>query len=65
MQNKPTFKAKIEDEIGNYEQYRKNPQFEYGILTYLTEATMGEMRDLINEVGIRQDNMEFFNVGDY
>jgi hypothetical protein len=30
----------------------------------LNEASYGEMRDLIREVGIHQDNMEFFNVGD-
>jgi hypothetical protein len=41
-----------------------NPQFENGILTYLNEATYGEMRDLIRDVGIHTDNMEFYNVGD-
>lgn len=64
LRNRPTFRNKIEEEIGNYENIKSNPQFEYGILTYLNEATMGEMRDLVRDVGIHTDNMEFFNVGD-
>lgn len=33
-------------------------------MTYLNEASMGEMRDLVRDIGIHTDNMEFFNVGD-
>lgn len=33
-----------------------------GVLTYLTEAAYGEMKDLINDVGINEDSVEFFNL---
>jgi hypothetical protein len=64
LRNRPTFRTKIEEEIPNYGPTMKNPQFEYGVLTYLNEASYGEMRDLVRDVGIHNDNMEFFNVGD-
>lgn len=64
LKNKTTFKNRIENEIGTYDHMIKNPQFENGVLTYLNEATYGEMRDLVRDVGIHTDNMEFFNVGD-
>lgn len=64
LKNRPSFRQQIENEIGNYDYYRYNPQFENGVLTYLNEASMGEMRDLVRDVGIHTDNMEFFNVGD-
>lgn len=64
LNNKPLFKARVDDEIGNYEAIKKNPQFENGLLTYLNEASYGEMRDLIREIGVHPDNMEFFNFGD-
>ena len=43
---------------------QKNLQLENGILTYLTEATYGEMKDLVKDVGILPENLEFLNVGD-
>lgn len=64
LQNRPTFRARIDKEIGNYYSVSNNPQFENGLLTYLNEAAYGEMRDLIRDVGIHVDNLEFFNVGD-
>jgi len=64
LRNRPTFKVAIEQEIGTYDAQQKNPQFENGVLTYLNEATYGEMRDLVRDVGIHTDNIEFFNVGD-
>lgn len=64
LRNQPAFKSAIDSEIGNYEQVRRNPQFENGVLTYLNEATYGEMRDLVRDVGINNDNLTFMNVGD-
>ena len=34
------------------------------MLTYINEASYGEMRDLIRDVGISSDNLTFMNVGD-
>jgi hypothetical protein len=64
LRNQSTFKVAINKEIGNYSKEIYNPQFENGLLSYLNEAAYGEMRDLIRDVGIHPDNMEFFNVGD-
>lgn len=38
--------------------------FEQGILTLVNEVATGEMRDLIRDVGINSDTMEFYNTGD-
>lgn len=65
LRNRADIRAEIESEIGNYETMRNNPQFEYGILTYLNEATVGEMKDLVRDIGIYTDNIEFMNVGDF
>jgi hypothetical protein len=64
LKNRPTFRAKLSSEIGNYDPQRFNPHLENGILSYLNEASYGEMRDLVRELGIHNDNMEFYNVGD-
>ncbi len=64
LRNQPAFKTAINEEIGTYEPQRRNAQFENGVLTYLNEATYGEMRDLVRDVGINQDNLSFLNVGD-
>lgn len=64
LRNQPAFRMAVDNEIGNYEAQRQNPQFENGLLTYINEATYGEMRDLVRDVGISSDNLQFINVGD-
>lgn len=64
LRNQPNFKAAFKQEIGNYEDQIKNPQFDNGVLSYINDASYGEMRDLVRDVGIHPDNLEFFNVGD-
>lgn len=41
-----------------------NNQFENGILTFLNEAAYGEMRDLVKDLGISDNSLEFLNVND-
>lgn len=43
----------------------ENPQFEYGLLTYLREGAFGELADLVKEVGIKRETIPFFNLTDY
>jgi hypothetical protein len=62
--NRPTFRIKIQEEIENYTAHQQDIQFEHGVLTYLNDATYGEMRDLIRDVGITTENIPFYNVGD-
>lgn len=52
----------MDAEVGTYSALQLNPQMENGVLTYLTEAASGEMKDLINDVGIKPDSVEFFNL---
>jgi hypothetical protein len=62
--NRPTFRVKIQEEIDNYTAHQADTQFEHGVLTYLNDATYGEMRDLVRDVGITTENIPFYNVGD-
>lgn len=64
LRHQGEFKDRFNKEIGTYEAALKNPLFEKGILTYLNEGTYGEMNDLIKDIGISKDNLEFYNVGD-
>ena len=64
LKNRPTFRVALTKEIGNYDAQIYNPQFENGLLSYINEASYGEMRDLVRDVGVHPDNLEFFNVGD-
>lgn len=43
---------------------QRNQQWENGVLSYINEATYGEMRDLVRDVGINSDSIEFMNVQD-
>ena len=65
LRNRPAFTAKIREEIQNYEQEKENPQFQHGVLSYLNEAAWGEMRDLLNDIGVKNESIPFNNVGDY
>ncbi len=64
LRNQGPVRAKIDEEIGTLSHLRRNNQFENGVLTYLNEATYGEMRDLVRDIGINSDSLEFFSVGD-
>lgn len=52
----------MDDEVGTYSALQLNPQMQNGVLTYLNEAAYGDMKDLINDVGINEDSVEFFNL---
>jgi hypothetical protein len=64
LRNQGVFRDRFNKEIGTYQEMQRNNQFENGVLTYLNEATYGEMRDLVRELGINSDSLEFMNVGD-
>lgn len=62
LRNQHIFRDKMNSEIGTYQKLQDNPQTENGILTYLNEAASGEMKDLINDVGINKDSIPFYNL---
>lgn len=62
LRNQHIFRDKMNSEIGTYQRYQDNPQMENGVLTYLNEAAYGEMKDLIRDVGIKTDEIPFYNL---
>ncbi|CDW85583.1 UNKNOWN [Stylonychia lemnae] len=64
LKNRPAFRAKILDEIQTHEEGRFNPQWEHGILSYISDGSVGAMKDLVRELGINSENIPFMNVGD-
>jgi len=39
----------------------KNPMLEHGILQYVNDAAHGDLKALINDVGINRDSIPFVN----
>lgn len=62
LRNSHVYRSKIVDEIGTFEKELNNTQMNNGVLTYLNEAAYGELRDLITDVGIKDDTIEFTNL---
>lgn len=62
LRNQHLYREKMDQEVGTYSALQHNPQMQNGVLTYLNEAAHGEMKDLINEVGINTNSVEFFNL---
>jgi len=50
--------------LDTYFEYQNNPAFENGLLTYVNEASWGDMKELLLDVGISRGNTRFYNVGD-
>jgi hypothetical protein len=62
LRNQHIFRHKANEEIGTYQQNIDNPQFENGVLSYLNEAAHGDMRALLNDIGMNRDNLQFMNL---
>lgn len=48
-----------------YEEYKKNNMLGHGLLTILNEVATGDLRDLIKDLGISSDTLNFYNTIDY
>jgi hypothetical protein len=64
LRNRPAVIAKMRNEIPNYEILREKSQFENGVLSYLNENAFGDMRALLDDVGIVNAAIPFMNVSD-
>ena len=62
LRNSHLYRAKIVDEESTFEKELMNTQMENGVLTYLNEAAAGELRELITDLGIRDDTIPFINL---
>ena len=54
LRNQHIFKDRISQEIGTYREWEENTQFEKGVLTYANEASWGDMREMLNDLGINR-----------
>ena len=64
LRNQHIFKQKINEEVGTYREWEENTQFENGVLTYANEAAWGDMREMLNDLGINRQTIRFANVSD-
>lgn len=55
LRNQHIFRNKADKEIGTYQVNQDSVQLENGIMTYLNEAAHGDMRALLNDVGMNRD----------
>lgn len=62
LRNSHIYRSKIVDEVGTFEKELNNTQMANGVLSYVNEAAYGELRDLITDVGIKDDTIEFVNL---
>ena len=64
LRNQHIFKHKIQEEVGTYREWNENTQFESGVLTYVNEAAWGDLRELLNDIGVNRQTIRYSNVGD-
>lgn len=62
LRNQHLFRGKMDEEVGTYSKLQLNPQIEHGVLTYVKEAAWGDMKALLEDVGITKNTVEFFNL---
>lgn len=66
LRNQNHVRGKIVEEIQTYHQFIENSQlnFESGLLTYINEASWGDLRDLLKDIGINRETIRYSNVAD-
>ena len=64
LKNQHIFRHRLNKEVPNYTERIQNHQFENGVLSYLSNVAKGEMLDLVREVGINRNSMEFTSIQD-
>lgn len=62
LKNSHIYRSTIVDQIGTFEKELNPTQMQNGVLSYLNEAAYGELRDLITDVGIRDETIPFMNL---
>lgn len=64
LRNQGIFRAQFKKDIGTYQQYQEQNSFENGLLTYANEAAWGDLRELLKDIGINKQTIQFMNVAD-
>lgn len=65
LRNQHIFRDKANKEIGTYQAAIDNPQMQNGVLSYLNEAAHGDMRALLNDIGMNRESIQFMNYDKY
>ena len=65
LRHQNVFRYKVINELDTYFEFQNNYNFENGILTYVNEASWGDMKDLLVDLGISAHNNEFHNMSAY
>jgi hypothetical protein len=58
------FRSKVLEEMNVYGRDTRQEQFERGLLTYVNEASWGDLKEMLQDVGINRHSIKFFNAGD-
>lgn len=64
LRHQNVFRDKIINEVDTYFEFQNNVQFENGLLTYVNEASWGDMKEMLLDLGISRHNTRFMNVSD-
>lgn len=59
LRNSHIYRNKIVKDIPNFEKELNETQMQNGVLAYVNEAAYGELRDLITDVGIKDETIPF------
>lgn len=55
----------IKKDIGTYTKFEENCNFENGVITYLNNTAFGDMRELLNDIGISVLTNPYSNAEEY
>lgn len=64
LRNRPAIIQKLREDIPNYEEHRERTQFQNGLLSYLNENAFGQIRALLDDIGINNQSIPFTNIVD-
>jgi hypothetical protein len=64
LRNQHIFRYQFKKDIGTYQNEQEKTSFENGLLTYVNEAAWGDLRELLKDIGINKQTIQFSNVAD-
>mmetsp|Transcript_15589 Transcript_15589/g.26341 ORF Transcript_15589/g.26341 Transcript_15589/m.26341 type:complete len:81 (+) Transcript_15589:431-673(+) len=65
LRHQGSFRDRINREIGTYEDMKENTDFEQGVLTYIARTAIGKMKDLLDDIGVRKDALDFVETDEF
>jgi len=62
LRNQNVMRERIRTDVNTYEDYKEHTNFEAGVLTYANEAAFGDMRSLLNDIGISELTLPYAGI---